>query len=90
MARTSTCDVVSTIPSHLLEAIHLKTLLPENYCLIAFHLNTINACTHLHSLPYGQIEHVEINYDTHTNVVRPCIGGLRVVCLYDTFFENFF
>ncbi len=56
----------------------------------------MKTCTHLRSLSHtvktmrglkivcDQIEHIEINYDAHTNVVR-----LRTVCQYDTFLMGY-
>ncbi len=38
----------------------------------------------------GHIEHVEINYDTHNNAVRPRTGRTYAVCKYDAFFNNVF
>ncbi len=52
----------------------------------------MKTCTHLRGLLRSQIEHTEINYDTHTKIVRPCAGRMRMVCQYHTlksFFLNF-
>ncbi len=42
----------------------------------------LKACTNLRG---GQIELIEINYDAHTNAVRPC-----TIRQYDTFLIGFF
>ncbi len=51
----------------------------SKFCALAWS-TCIKACTHLRGLPRSQTEHTEINYDTHTNAVRLCAGGLRTVC----------
>ncbi len=50
-------------------------------------VRTVHTCVVFHAVTTTcrQIEHIEINYDAHTNVVRPC-----VVCQYDSFLKRFY
>ncbi len=68
------CNMNAGVQSQQTIAIGTKSLLVVNCvekptALSEVKQVTIKACTHLRGLPHSQIEHIEINYDTHTNAI---------------------
>ncbi len=60
----------------------LKVLRPVHACSVCHVVTTALSL----KTSYGQIEHIEINYDAHTNAVRPHARGLPVGHIFTSVF----